>query len=70
MLLATPSSTSFFITNGLEELDGHFLRHAALVHLQFRADDDNASAGVVNTLAEQVLAEAALLALEHIATET
>ena len=49
-----------------EELNGHFLRHAALIELQIRADDDNASAGVVDTLAEQVLAEAALLALEHI----
>ena len=49
-----------------EELDGHFLRHAALIELQIRADDDNASAGVVDTLAEQVLTEAALLALEHI----
>ena len=49
-----------------EELDGHFLRHAALIELQVRANDDNASAGVVHTLAEQVLTEAALLALEHI----
>ena len=66
MLLATPSSTSFFHNERAEELDGHFLRHAALIELQIRADDDNASAGVVDTLAEQVLTEAALLALEHI----
>ena len=50
-----------------EQLNGHFLRHAALIHLEFRSDDDNASAGVVNALAEQVLTEAALLTLEHIA---
>ena len=49
-----------------EELNRHFLRHAALIELQVRANDDNASAGVVHTLAEQVLTEAALLALEHI----
>ena len=50
-----------------EQLDGHFLRHAALVELQLRADDDDGTAGIVDTLAEQVLAEAALLALEHVA---
>jgi len=52
---------------GAEELDGHLLGQAALVDLQFRAHHDNAAAGVVHTLAQQVLTEAALLALEHIA---
>ena len=52
---------------GAEQLHGHLLGHAALVDLQLRADHDNAAAGVVHTLAQQVLAEAALLALEHIA---
>ena len=51
---------------GLEQLQRHLLRQAALVQLQRRADDDNGTAGVVDALAEQVLAEAALLALEHI----
>ena len=41
-------------------------RHTALVDLQLRADADNATAGVVDTLAEQVLTEAALLTLEHV----
>ena len=50
-----------------EQLDGHFLRHAALIKLELRADDDNGTAGIVDALAEQVLTEAALLALEHIA---
>jgi hypothetical protein len=36
------------------------------VQLQLRADDDDRAAGVVDALAEQVLAEAALLALEHV----
>ena len=51
---------------GLEQLEGHLLRQAALVQLERRADDDNRTAGVVDALAEQVLAEAALLALEHV----
>src|SRR5215211_1374795 len=50
----------------LEELDGHQAWEAALVHLQARADHDDRPAGVVYALAEQVLTEPALLALEHI----
>jgi hypothetical protein len=50
----------------LEQLERHLLRQAALVQLQLRADDDDRAAGVVDALAEQVLAEAALLALEHV----
>ena len=66
MLLARPSSTSFFMTKGLEQLNGHLLGQAALVNLQFRAHHDNGTAGVVHPLAQQVLAEPALLALEHV----
>src|SRR5438094_6689269 len=51
---------------GLEELEGHELWKAALVELELRADDDNRPAGVIDALAEQVLTEPALLALEHI----
>src|SRR5215217_8928623 len=50
----------------LEELDGHQAWEAALVHLQARTDHDDRPAGVVHPLAEQVLTEPALLALEHI----
>ena len=50
----------------LEQLERHLLRQTALVHLQLRADNDNGTAGVVDALAEQVLTETALLALEHI----
>ena len=50
----------------LEELERHQLRQAALVQPQARAGDDHRAAGVVDALAEQVLAEAALLALEHV----
>ena len=50
----------------LEELERHQLRQAALVQLQLRPDHDDRAAGVVDALAEQVLAEAAALALDHV----
>ena len=52
---------------GLEQLQRHLLGQTALVQLQLRADDDDRTAGVVDALAEQVLAEPALLALEQVA---
>ena len=52
---------------GLEQLQRHFLRQTALPHLQRRAYDYNASAGVVDALAQQVLAETALLTAQQIA---
>ncbi len=55
------------VNEGLEELQGHLLREPALVQPELRADDDDRAAGVVHALAEQVLAEAAGLALEHVA---
>src|SRR5271168_739042 len=54
------------IDERLEELERHFLGQTALVEFQFRADDDDGTAGIVNALAEKVLAEAALLALERV----
>ena len=50
----------------LEELERHLFGQAALVQLQVRADDDDRTARVVDALAEQVLAEAALLAFENV----
>ena len=50
----------------LEQLECHLLGQTALVQLELRADDDDRTARVVDALAEQVLAEAALLALEHV----
>ena len=50
----------------LEQLERHQLRQTALVQLQPRARDDHRAARVVDALAEQVLTEAALLALEHV----
>ena len=54
------------IDERLEKFQRHLLRQAALVQLEFRADDDDGTAGIVDALAEQVLAEAALLALERV----
>ena len=50
----------------LEEFEGHLLRQTALVQLQFGTDHDDRTAGVVDALAEQVLTEPALLALEGV----
>src|ERR1700719_286930 len=55
------------INERLEELERHFLRQTALVELECRADHDDGAAGVIHALTEQVLAEAALLALERVA---
>ena len=52
---------------GLEQFQRHLLGQTALVHLQLGADHDNGPAGVVYTLTQQVLAEASLLTLQHIA---
>ena len=49
-----------------EELQGHLLRQAALVELEGGADHDHGPSRVVDPLAEQVLAEAPLLALDHV----
>ncbi len=50
----------------LVQLQGDLLRQAALVQPQRRADDDHAAGRIVDALAQQVLAEAALLALDHV----
>ena len=51
---------------GLEQLQRHFLRQAALIDFQLGADDDNRAARVVHALAQKVLAEAPLLAAQHL----
>ena len=54
----------------LIEFQRDLLGQAALVQLEFRADDDDRTGGVVDALAEQVFAEAALLALDHVGQAT
>src|SRR5713226_6646354 len=55
------------IDERLEELERHLLGQTALVELQFRADNDDGAAGIVHPLAEKVLAETPLFALERVA---
>src|ERR1700722_8210298 len=50
----------------LEQLERHLLGQAALVQLELGADHDDRTARVVDALAEEVLTEAPLLALEHV----
>src|ERR1700733_5777106 len=54
------------INERLEQLERHLFRQTALVQFQLRSHDDYRAAGIVHALAEQVLAESALLALERI----
>src|SRR6266446_4320230 len=50
-----------------EKHERHLLWQTALIQLQLRADDDNRAARIIDAFAEQVLAETAALALEHVA---
>ena len=54
------------VDKGLEQLERHLFGQAALVQFQFGTDHDNGTAGIVHAFAEQVLAEAALFALDHV----
>ena len=54
------------IDERLEQFERHLLRQPALMQLQLGADHDHRTAGIVDALAEQVLPEPALLALEHV----
>ena len=68
-LLDRGDETSLFelvVDERLEQLERHLLGQPALVQLQLGADDDDRTARVVDALAEQVLAEAPLLALERV----
>ena len=65
-----PALFELVVDERLEQLERHLLRKTALVQAQRRADDDDRAARVVDALAEQVLPEAALLALEHVAEAT
>src|SRR6202167_220742 len=54
------------IDERLEQLESHLLRQPALMQLEFGANNDHRTTGVIDALAEQVLAEAALLALQRV----
>ena len=49
-----------------EEHQRHLLGKTALIELQFRSDNDDRTAGVIDALAQQVLAEAARFTLQHV----
>ena len=54
------------IDERLEKFERHLLRQAALMQLEIGTNHDDRTARVVDTLTEQVLTEAALLAFERI----
>src|SRR5579883_373630 len=54
------------IDERLEQLERHLLRQAALVQLELGTDDDHRTTRIVDALAEQVLTEPALFALQHV----
>ncbi len=54
------------IDERLEQFQRHLLRQAALLQLELRTNHDHRTAGVVHALAQQVLAEASLLALQRV----
>ena len=56
----------FLHNKRLEKLERHLLRQTALMKFQLGTDDDNGTPGIVHALAEKVLTEPPLLALEHI----
>ena len=61
-----PALFELVVDERLEQLERHLLRQPALVQLQLRSDDDDRTARVVDALAEQVLTEPPLLALQRI----
>ena len=50
----------------LKQFQRHLLWQAALVHFQIRANNDNRTAGVVDTFTQQVLTETSLFTFEHV----
>ena len=54
------------IDERLEQLQRHLLGQAALMKFELRPDHDHRTARIVDALTEQVLAEPALLALQHV----
>src|SRR4030042_89208 len=51
----------------LEELQGHLLGQAALIELEFRSDNDDGPAGIIDPLSQKVLTEASLFRAQGLA---
>ena len=66
MVEASPRSCSLREDERLEQFERHLLRQTALMQTQRRTDHDDRTTGVVDALAEQVLTETTLLALDHV----
>src|SRR5690348_16764549 len=54
------------INERLKQLECHFLRQSTLMQFQLGTDNDHRTPGIVHAFAEQILAEAALLAFQHV----
>ena len=54
------------VDEGLKKLQGHFLRQAALVQAQVRADRNNGTPRVIHPLTEEVLPKPPLLAFQGV----
>ena len=61
MVVAIPRRFEFAQDEGFEELKRHLFRQATLMQFQGRTNHDDRPPGIVDALAEQVLAEASLL---------
>src|SRR6058998_1048787 len=57
----------FVINKGLEQLERHFFRPSALMQPEFRTDNDDRKAGIVDSFSQQVLTEATGFSFEHVA---
>ena len=62
-VMGSSVGNQFLHNKGLEELDGHLLGETALVDLELRSNNDNGTAGIVHSLTQKVLTEAALFTL-------
>ena len=60
------ATLEFAKDKGLEEFERHLFRQAALMQTQSRSYYDDRTTRIVDSLTEQVLTEATLLALNHI----
>src|SRR6476469_5577075 len=54
------------IDEGFEQLERHLFRQTALMEMQLGTNDDYRTAGVIDALSQQVLAESALLTFERV----
>src|SRR5262245_54527446 len=62
-----PALFELVVNERLEQLERHFFRQPALMQPEFRTDDDDRTAGVVDSFSQQVLTEATGFSFEHVA---